>query len=184
MVTGQYVVDSFDAFSPKGNTMGLLDSILGSVLGGGQNQNSGQAALINAVIQMIANRNGGGGGGLGSVLGSALGGGGAGAGGGLGGLGGLIGALTQGGLGNAASSWVGTGQNLPVSAEQLQSALGGGDGGGLLAQLAQQAGMSNGEAANGLSQILPGLIDKLTPDGQVPQQDTLEKMLGSLNIGR
>ena len=163
--------------------MGLLDSILGSVLGGGQNQNSGQAALINAVIQMIANRGGSGGGGLGSVLGSALGGGGAG-GGGLGGLGGLIGALTQGGLGNAASSWVGTGQNLPVSAEQLQSALGGSDGGGLLAQLAQQAGMSHGEAANGLSQILPGLIDKLTPDGQVPQQDSLEKMLGSLNIGR
>lgn len=166
--------------------MGLLDSILGSVLGGGQTQNSGQAALINAVIQMIANRNGGGGGSLGSVLGSALGGSGGsgGMGGGLGGLGGLIGALTQGGLGNAASSWVSTGQNLPVSAEQLQSALGGDGGGGLLAQLAQQAGMSHGEAANGLSQILPDLIDKLTPDGQVPQQDTLEKMLGSLNIGR
>jgi uncharacterized protein YidB (DUF937 family) len=165
--------------------MGLLDSILGSVLGGGQSQNSGQAALINAVIQMIANK-GGGGGGLGSVLGSALGAGsgGGGMGGGLGGLGGLIGALTQGGLGNAASSWVGTGQNQPVSAEQLQSALGGGGGGGLLAQLAQQAGMSHGEAADGLSQILPGLIDKLTPDGQVPQQDTLEKMLGSVDIGR
>jgi uncharacterized protein YidB (DUF937 family) len=163
--------------------MGLLDSILGSVLGGGQGQNSGQAALINAVIQMVANK-GGAGGGLGSVIGSALGAGGSGGGGGLGGLGGLIGALTQGGLGNVASSWVGTGQNLPVSADQLQSALGGGDGGGLLAQIAQQAGMSHGEAANGLSQILPGLVDKLTPDGQIPQQDTLEKMLGSLNIGR
>jgi uncharacterized protein YidB (DUF937 family) len=167
--------------------MGLLDSILGSVLGGGQNQNSGQAALINAVIQMIANRGGsGGGGGLGSVLGSALGGagGGGGAMGGLGGLGGLIGALTQGGLGNAASSWVSTGQNQPVSAEQLQSALGGGGAGGLLAQLAKQAGMSQGDAASGLSQILPDLVDKLTPDGQIPQQDSLEKMLGSLNIGR
>ncbi len=166
--------------------MGLLDSILGSVLGGGQQQNSGQAAVINAVIQMIANRGGGaGGGGLGSVLGSALGGGGGGGGmgGGLGGLGGLIGALTQGGLGNVASSWVGTGQNQPVTAEQLQSALGGG-GGGLLAQLAQQAGMSQGDAASSLSQFLPDLVDKLTPDGQVPQQDTLEKMLGSLNIGR
>lgn len=166
--------------------MGLLDSILGSVLGGGQSQNTGQAALINAVIQMIANKGGSGGGGLGSVLGSALGGGGGGGGGaagGLGGLGGLIGALTQGGLGNVASSWVGTGQNLPVSAEQLQAALGGG-GGGLLAQLAQQAGMSHGEAASNLSQILPDLVDKLTPDGQLPQQDSLEKMLGSLNIGR
>ena len=166
--------------------MGLLDSILGSVLGGGgQNQNSGQAALINAVIQMIANRGGsGGGGGLGSVLGAALGGGNSGGMGNLGGLGGLIGALTQGGLGQAASSWVSTGQNQPVSAEQLQSALGGADGGGLLAQLAQQAGMSQGEAASNLSQILPDLVDKLTPDGQIPQQDTLENMLGSLSIGR
>lgn len=148
--------------------MGLLDSILGSVLGGGQSQNSGQAALINAVIQMIANK----GGGAGAAAGGA------------GGLGGLIGALTQGGLGNVASSWVGTGQNLPVSAEQLQSALGGSGGGGLLAQIAQQAGLSHSDAASGLSQILPGLVDKLTPDGQIPQQDSLEKMLGSLNIGR
>ena len=147
--------------------MGLLDSILGSVLGGGaaQGQGSGQAALINAVIQMVANK-GAGGGGAG------------------GGLGALVGGLTQGGLGNVASSWVGTGQNLPVSAEQLQSALGSGGGGGLLAQLAQQAGLSHGDTASGLSQILPGLVDKLTPDGQIPQQDSLEKMLGSLGIGK
>jgi uncharacterized protein YidB (DUF937 family) len=151
--------------------MGLLDSILGSVLGGGaQGQSSGQAALINAVIQMVANKAGG-----------AVGG--AGASGAAGGLGGLIGALTQGGLGNVASSWVGTGQNLPVSADQLQSALGGG-GGGLLAQLAPQAGMSHGDAASGLSQILPGLVDKLTPDGQIPQQDSLDKLLGSFDIGQ
>jgi uncharacterized protein YidB (DUF937 family) len=148
----------------KGNSMGLLDSILGAVMGGNaQNQNSGQAALINAVIQMIANKN--------ADSGAA------------GGLGGLIGALTQGGLGNAASSWVSTGQNLPVSAEQLQNALGG-SGGGLLAQLAQQAGLSNGETADQLSQILPGLVDKLTPDGQIPQQDSLENMLGALDIGK
>lgn len=160
--------------------MGLLDSILGSVLGGGQTQNSGQAALINAVIQMLANR---GGGGLGSALGggSNMGGGGL---GGLAGLGGLIGALTQGGLGNVANSWVSRGQNLPISPDQITQILGGGGGGGLLAQLAQQAGMSQGDAASGLSQILPDLVDKLTPDGQLPEQDSLEKMLGSFNIGR
>ncbi len=150
--------------------MGLLDSILGSVLGGGgaaQGQGSGQAALINAVIKMIANKGAGGAGGAG------------------GGLGALVGALTQGGLGNVASSWVGTGQNMPVSPDQITSALGGDGGvGGILAQLAQQAGMSHGEAASGLSQILPSLVDKLTPDGQVPQQDSLEKMLGSLGIGK
>jgi uncharacterized protein YidB (DUF937 family) len=144
--------------------MGLLDSILGAVMGGGgQNQNSGQAALINAVIQMIANKN--------ADAGTA------------GGLGGLIGALTQGGLGNVASSWVGTGENQSVSAEQIQSALGN-DNGGLLAQIAQQAGMSNDDAASGLSQILPGLVDKLTPNGQIPQQESLESMLGAFNIGK
>lgn len=142
--------------------MGLLDSILGSVMGGasGQGQSSGQAALINAVIQMVSNK-----------------------GGGAGGLAGLVQSLTQGGLGNVASSWVGTGQNLPVSPDQISSALGG-SGGGLLAQLAQQAGLSHGDAASGLSQILPGLVDKLTPDGQVPQQDSLEKMLGAFNISK
>jgi uncharacterized protein YidB (DUF937 family) len=144
--------------------MGLLDSLLGAVMGGGgQNQNSGQAALINAVIQMIANKNADGGT--------------------AGGLGGLIGALTQGGLGNVASSWVGTGENQSVSAEQIQSALGN-DNGGLLAQIAQQAGMSNDDAASGLSQILPGLVDKLTPNGQIPQQESLESMLGAFNIGK
>ena len=141
--------------------MGLFDSILGSVLGGGQSQNSGQAALINAVIQMVANK-----------------------GGGAGGLAGLVQSLTQGGLGNVASSWVGTGQNLPVSAEQLQGALGGGSGGGLLAQLAQAAGMSHGETATQLSHVLPGLVDKLTPDGHIPTQDTLENMLGASDIGK
>ncbi len=143
--------------------MGLLDSILGSVLGGrgsSQAQGSGQAALINAVMQMIVNKGAGGAGG---------------------GLGALVGALTQGGLGNVASSWVGTGQNLPVSAHQISSALGGG---GLLAQLAKSAGLSHGDAASGLSQILPDLVDKLTPDGQIPQLDTLEKMLGAFNIGK
>jgi uncharacterized protein YidB (DUF937 family) len=141
--------------------MGLLDSILGSVLGGGgQGQGSGQTALINAVVQMVLNKGGGA----------------------SGGLGGLIGALTQGGLGQQASSWVGTGKNMDVSAEQLSQALGGGGAGGILAQLAQQAGMSQGDAASGLSQVLPGLIDKLTPNGQLPQQSSLEQMLGSLNI--
>jgi uncharacterized protein YidB (DUF937 family) len=141
--------------------MGLLDSLLGSVLGSGQNQNSGQAALINAVLQMIANK-----------------------GGGSGGLAGLVQALTQAGLGNVADSWVGTGQNLPVSAEQLQVALGGAGGGGLLAQLAQAAGMSRNETAAQLSNILPGVVDKFTPDGHIPQQETLENMLGSLDIGK
>ena len=145
--------------------MGLLDSVIGSVLGGsGQSQNSGQAALINAVIQMIGNKAGGAGTGRS--------------------LGGLVGALTQGGLGDIASSWIGKGQNMSVSPDQITQSLGGTGGGGFLAQLAQQAGLSQGDTASQLSQLLPGLVDKLTPDGEVPQQDSLEKMLGAFNIGK
>ena len=145
--------------------MGLLDSVLGSVLGGsGQNQNSGQTTLINAVIQMISNKAGGAG------TGSSL--------------GGLVGALTQGGLGDIASSWIGKGQNMSVSPDQITQSLGGTGGGGFLAQLAQQAGLSQGDTASQLSQLLPGLVDKLTPDGEVPQQDSLEKMLSAFNIGK
>ena len=156
--------------------MGLLDSVLGAVLGGGGGQNSGQATLVNAVLQMVLNKGGGAGGAAGAG----------------GGVGGLIGALTQGGLGQVASSWVGTGQNQPVSADQITQALGNnssgasgaGGVGSILAQLAQQAGMSHGDAASSLSQILPGLVDKLTPNGQVPQQSSLEEMLGSLNLDK
>ena len=157
--------------------MGLLDSVLGAVLGGGGGQNSGQATLVNAVLQMVLNKGGGAGGAAGAG----------------GGLGGLIGALTQGGLGQVASSWVGTGQNQPVSADQITQALGSsssgsgsssGGVGSILAQLAQQAGMSHGDAASSLSQILPGLVDKLTPNGQVPQQSSLEEMLGSLDLDK
>lgn len=138
--------------------MGLLDSVLGAVTGGGQSQGGGQAALVNAVIQMMGNSSGG-----------------------AGGLGGLVSALSQGGLGNIASSWVGSGQNLPISPEQIQGALGSS---GMLAQLAQSAGMSPGDTSSQLSQLLPRLVDKLTPDGQIPQADSLEKMLGAFNIGK
>jgi uncharacterized protein YidB (DUF937 family) len=156
--------------------MGLLDGLLGSVMGGGQAQNP-QGALLNAVLGMLSN--GGGqaaGGGLGNVLGGMLGGGqaaqgGAGALGGLGGLGGLLGMLQQNGMAEQAASWVGTGQNMPVSAEQIMQALGGAGGGGadILGQLAQHSGMSREDAAGGLSQMLPDIVDKLTPGGALPE---------------
>ena len=143
--------------------MSLLTSVLGAALGGGQQQ--GGAA----------------GGGLGNILGSLLGGGGQ-AGGGLnaqlinaaigmlsndgahGGLGGLAAKFQQAGLGDAMNSWVGTGENHPVDADQVTSALGA----DTISDLASKLGMSHGDAAGQLSQILPGLIDKLTPSGQAP----------------
>ena len=84
--------------------------------------------------------------------------------GGQGGLGGLMAKFQQAGLGDVVGSWVGSGQNQSVSGEQLTNVLGT----DTMAGLAEKLGMSQGDAAGQLSDILPGLIDKLTPQGHVP----------------
>ena len=117
--------------------MGLLDSVIGAL---GGSQANGQGDALQAVIAMLA-RGGQGGGGLD----------------------GLVQQFQQGGLGDLIASWVGTGQNLPVSASQLQDVLGS----DVLSQFAQQLGLPPGEAAGQLSQILPQVVDKLTPNGQL-----------------
>jgi len=87
-----------------------------------------------------------------------------GAGGLLGGLGGLLEKLQKEGLGNAINSWTGRGENQPVSPGQLGSALGP----DIIKTLAQRSGMSEEEITRQLSQILPGVVDKLTPQGRLP----------------
>jgi uncharacterized protein YidB (DUF937 family) len=82
----------------------------------------------------------------------------------LGGLGGLLGKLQQGGLGEVANSWVGSSQNKPVSPGQLGSALGS----NIIKTLAQQSGISEEELTKQLAQVLPGVVDKLTPNGRLP----------------
>jgi uncharacterized protein YidB (DUF937 family) len=171
--------------------MGLLDSILGAALGGGGQAAapSGNAALLNMVLGMLAGGQqggGGGGGGLGGVLGSALGGalgGGAGAGGagGLAGMGALIEQFQRSGLGDVMGSWVGTGQNLPISPDQLGNVLGSDK----IAGMASQLGMQPGDLLGQLSQMLPEVVDKLTPNGQVPQHADLGNLgqLGGLLSG-
>ena len=86
------------------------------------------------------------------------------AGGAAGGLGALLQQLQQGGLGEAAQSWVSTGPNLPVSADQLQSALGA----DRIGALAQQVGVPAGDLSSQLAQFLPQVVDQLTPGGQLP----------------
>ena len=86
-----------------------------------------------------------------------------------GGLSGLIDKFGQQGLGDAAASWVSTGENQPISAEQIESVLGGTQ----LGELAGRFGLDSGTLAQGLSTALPLLVDKLTPDGQVPQDGDL-----------
>ena len=92
-----------------------------------------------------------------------------------GGLQGIEKAFHQAGLGEIVKSWISTGQNLTVSAQQLQQVLGP-----QIGQLAQQHGLSTDAVSSQLSQILPGLVDKLTPQGQVPQGGGLEEAIGAL----
>jgi uncharacterized protein YidB (DUF937 family) len=122
-----------------------------------------------------ADRSGGGlsggpGGGLGNILSGGLGGllaGGA-AGSVLsGGLGDLLNQFQQSGHGDTANSWVGSGQNKPISKGDLANALGADQ----LDQLSSQSGMSRDELLDGLSQYLPKVVDHLTPDGRLPNAD-------------
>jgi uncharacterized protein YidB (DUF937 family) len=104
--------------------------------------------------------------------------------GGEGGLQGLIAKFQQGGLGDVVSSWVGKGENLPITGEQLSSVLGN----DTLAGLASKFGINTSELAGQLSSVLPGVVDKLTPDGQVPAAGVgsggdLMGMLGGLLKG-
>jgi uncharacterized protein YidB (DUF937 family) len=112
------------------------------------------------------------GGGLGNVLAGGLGGllaGGAASGALTGGLGDLLKQLQQGGLGDAANSWVGNGPNKAVSPGDLASALGT----DRLDQIASQSGMSRDELMQGLSQYLPQVVDHLTPGGRLPTENEL-----------
>jgi uncharacterized protein YidB (DUF937 family) len=83
-----------------------------------------------------------------------------------GGLGGLLNQFQQGGLGEVMKSWIGTGPNQPISPNQLGSVLGP----KIIQVLAQKTGMSEQELTAQLSQILPGVVDKLTPNGRLPSQ--------------
>lgn len=119
--------------------MGLLDSVLGSVLGGAQQQ-GGLGALLPVVTSMLSND------------------------GQQGGLNGLVEKFQQAGLGDVMSSWIGRGENLPISAEQITQVLGS----DAVRDMASRLGIDGSQAAGSLSQILPGIIDQLTPQGEAP----------------
>ena len=133
--------------------MDLLKSVLGGLASAAQG-NTSQAsapggvdlvALAPVLMALLAGKSAGGGGSAG--------------------LGGLVEQLTRGGLGDVVQSWIGRGQNMPVSGGQLESALGS----DVLGQLGGQRGMNSGQLGDLLAQALPGLIDRMTPDGQLPQ---------------
>lgn len=90
-----------------------------------------------------------------------------------GGLLGLVNTLRQLGLDDIVSSWISTGENKPISSEQVQNALGEGQ----INQMAQNMGVSHQEVSTGLAGLLPQLIDKLTPDGKLPESSVLDQGL-------
>ncbi len=133
--------------------MGLFDSVVGAVSGHMQ-QNGGLSDVLGS---LLANNSE------------------------VGGLNGLVEKFNQHGMGDIVSSWIGQGNNLPISADQITSALGN----GTLGNIASQMGIDPAQLSGQLAQMLPGLIDKLTPNGALPegglgQSGDLMGMLGGL----
>ncbi len=103
-----------------------------------------------------------------------------GAGGGLGGLASLVQQFQQAGLGDHMSSWISTGQNMPINLDQLMQVFGQ----GTMQQMAQSAGMNVQDFGTQMSQLLPSMVDHLTPNGEVPTElpsGSLDEALAGLS---
>ncbi len=152
--------------------MGLLDSVLGSVMNSQNGQQpQGQGGELGGLGGLGAM--GGAFGGLGGIVALAAqnpqlvqavmgmlsnd--------GGNGGLSGLIEKFQRAGLGDVVASWLGSGANQPVSGGQVTQALGQ----GTVSQLGERMGVGADDAASQLAQVLPGLIDHFTPKGHAPE---------------
>lgn len=126
--------------------MGIFDDIKSQVLGGGA-----QNDLLNAVMGLIADKQ-------------------------AGGISGLVQQFAGKGLGDIVNSWVGTGQNLPITPEQIKQGLGV----DTIKQLAAKAGLSTDQVTAHLSEVLPNVVDKLTPNGKIPTGDVMAQGLDIL----
>ncbi len=131
--------------------MGVLGEMVRGLLGKASGGSGSQNPLMDIVLGLITNPQSGG-------------------------LQGLIQTFKEKGLGDAMSSWISTGENQPVSEDQIQHALGG----NFIQQIAQQLGSSKSEVSGGLANLLPDIIDKLTPTGKLPEGDQLSQGLEML----
>jgi uncharacterized protein YidB (DUF937 family) len=127
-----------------GGIMGLLDSLENRALGTvlGGSANP----LASSLLQMVQNQPGG--------------------------LQGLVQSFHDKGVGGVVSSWVGSGPNSPISADQVHQVLGSDQ----VKELAAKAGVSPDVASNTIAQLLPGLVDRLTPNGSVPDHSNVMDM--------
>ena len=139
--------------------MGLLDDVIGAALGSQPSAKSGSGSLLSSPIAMA----------LMALLASKMAPGAGAQQSAGGGLGALQAQLRQGGLEQAVNSWICTGANKAVSPSQLHQALGQ----DTVEDLAEQTGLPHDDLLAQLSKILPGVVDKLTPNGQLPSQSEL-----------
>ena len=123
--------------------MSLLGDLAGQALSGAlSGSGGGQSGLMGAALQMLNSQPGG--------------------------IAGLAERFAKNGLGDAVQSWIGNGANAPVSAQQVENVLGS----DALSDFAEKAGVSKEAAGGHLAEMLPMLIDKLTPNGQAPAAGT------------
>ncbi len=131
--------------------MGLLGDIIGTLSGGNTAGGGAEAQIMSAVAGMLSDKQSGG-------------------------LAGLVTNFQKNGLGDVVSSWIGTGKNLPISADQIQKVFGNQQ----VSQIAQRVGIEPEKVTTTLASVLPGLVDKLTPNGKLPNEDTLLEGLNML----
>lgn len=131
--------------------MGSFDGLVGQVLGGlGQNHGASED-MVQHVLGMLGGQGGSG-------------------------LTQLMQVFQSKGLGDVIGSWVGTGQNLPIDPQQLMGLLGNHQ----IAAMASKFGLTHEAAASQLANLMPQVIDKLTPTGELPGADMLNQGLGGL----
>ena len=128
--------------------MGLLDNLENEAIG--KVMGSTSNPMASTLLQMIQNQPGG--------------------------LQGLVQSFHDKGLGGLVSSWVGSGQNMPITADQIHQVLGSDQ----VKALAAKAGISPDQAGSAIAQLLPGIVDKLTPNGEIPAHNNVMEMLGGL----
>jgi uncharacterized protein YidB (DUF937 family) len=160
---GGFPRDPGGGFPRGGSRGGGLEDILGDILGGGRGGGfPGQRVADTQGDPLSDLLRGAGIGGLGGLL----------AGGASGGmLGDLMRQFDQSGAGDAAQSWVSNGQNVPVTPKQIENTFGS----DIINQLANQFGLDKNELLKGLSETLPDVVNRLTPDGRLPTEDEVTR---------
>jgi len=135
--------------------MGLLDDVLGMAGMGNTSQSQQHAGAVSMILNYINSPQ-------------------------VGGIAGLQKMFEEKGLGNIISSWISTGQNLPISANQLQNVLHG----GALENMASKSGIDVSQLASLFSQLMPHAVDQMTPNGQIPDPNVFSQMMKGLTAGQ